>query len=126
MRMLFIGVYILITIYAFLRKREYILATILVGQPILKLMLGPFPNIINKNMALIIYLGIGFFSLIIIRLFSGNKIYIGSLVKDYLILYFLFLMIMIMSLIYTPNIDYGLMKVIEFISISLLIMIVSI
>ena len=52
--------YSMLTIYTFLRRRDYLLAVLLVGQPISKLMLKPFPSSPSQNIFLVIYFAIGF------------------------------------------------------------------
>ncbi len=126
MNVLLIPIFILLTVYGFLRKREYVLAFILVGQPFLKLMLIPFSNNINRNIILLFYFSIGFYCLCLIRFMNKRTLKLDNLTKKHLILYLLFCLIALISLIYLPNKNYGVNKFVEFITTSFLIIFMSI
>lgn len=109
------------TIHAFNRKREYVLATVLVGQPILKLMLQPFSAIANSDLFLSVYFLIGILSVawhqicqkegLLIRL-SSVKVFLACIG---------FAAVMGVSLAYSPAREYGLSKLVDFFAVNILI-----
>lgn len=121
MSYLLITIYSLVTIHAFNRKREYVLATVLVGQPILKLMLQPFSAIANSDLFLSVYFLIGILSVawhqicqkegLLIRL-SSVKVFLACIG---------FAAVMGVSLAYSPAREYGLSKLVDFFAVNILI-----
>ena len=95
----------------------------MVGQPLMKLMLKPF---CGEKLFLILYIGIGFYCLSVFALAKRKGIKLGRLTKRHLDLYLLFCFFIIISLIYTPNTNYGMKKFIDFFSVSFLIISISI
>lgn len=118
---------IILTIYGFSKKREYVLAIVLVGQPILKLMIKPFSSE-GKSIFLIIYFLIGFFTLLIIKFKNGSmtfKFHPNYPSQKTIMLILLFFLSVICSVTYTPDKLYGMNKIFEFISGPILIVILT-
>lgn len=110
---------LLVASYIFIKKREYILAALLVGQPILKLFLKPFPD--NNSIYLLIYFALGFYVLCIVRFTNRRTLKLKNTSIKMIILILVFSILMFISLIYTPDRTYGLTKSIDFFSTIFLI-----
>lgn len=106
--------YSFLAIYGFLWRRDYLLAVLLVGQPILKLMLKPFPGGSEQHIFLIIYFIIGFYLWGLIRLYNRGSFLYGQTSLKIMLFYFIFLVLLVFSLLYTLNRPYGTEKIAEF------------
>lgn len=60
MALLQIGVYSVIWVLCYLKRREYVLASLLVGQPLLKAIINPFPKVAYQQIYLGYYVILGF------------------------------------------------------------------
>ena len=117
--------YSMLTIYTFLRRRDYLLAVLLVGQPISKLMLKPFPSSPSQNIFLVIYFAIGFYALGIVRLQTRRGFKVGKVSRRRIILYVTFVVFVCASLLYTPNREYAVSKTVDFVSTSSIIILAT-
>lgn len=103
---------IAITIWCFYRNKAYVVAVLLVGQPILKLMLLPFPNQASAYIA--IYYAIGF-AFLLSDYFINNKQLIFSKKRMLVVLVTFSIGVFLwLSTLYSPDVDYGREKVIAY------------
>ena len=87
--MLLVVPFSLVTVYGFLVRRDYLLAVLLVGHPILKLMLNPFGTRDNP-----VFLGLSlcyrFLLSRIVRLHNRKVVFMGKLTTKVSLSYFVF------------------------------------
>ncbi len=116
--MLLVVPFSLVTVYGFLVRRDYLLAVLLVGHPILKLMLNPFGTRDNP-VFLVVYFAIGFYCLGIVRLHNRKAVFMGKLTTKVSLSYFVFLAWLATTLLYTPARAYGVTKMLNFFASTL-------
>ena len=109
--------FLILTIYAFCRKKEYVLAVLLVGQPILKLMVRPFGGNI---FFLIGYYAAGFF-ISRLRYLGCGKIQISSRKMIIVLTTFLIGIVLLVSSMYSPARANGISKTVSYFSTTFLI-----
>lgn len=124
MEYILFAVCIIATIYCFTYKTEYVMAMFLVGQIILKLMLQAIPGSHNSSIYLLIYCIIGFTAFFLFGRCPGNK-WVSNEKVEFIVLYMLFTVLLIFSLIYSEDRGYGLDKISEFILTSGIIVVLG-